>query len=94
MVVNPDSGLPRIVLDSANDSGARVESPLWCGDSKTLYFKSDDPQGNASFWSIPLAGGRPTLLVRFDDPARPSYRSEWSVAAGRMYFTIDRATFG
>ena len=89
MVVNPDSGLSRIVLDSANDSGARVEAPLWSADSKTLYFKSHDQQGNASFWSIPLAGGKPTLLVRFDDPARPSYRSEWSIAAGRMYFTIN-----
>jgi Tol biopolymer transport system component len=89
MVVNPDSGAPHIVLDSANSAGVQVEMPLWSGDSKTLYFKGHDPQGNASFWSIPLAGGQPTLLVRFNDLARPSYRSEWSVGAGRMYFTIN-----
>ena len=89
MIVNPDSSAPRVVLDSANSAHAPVEMPLWSEDSKTLYFKSHDPEGNASFWSIPLSGGRPTLLVRFIDPARPSYRSEWSVAAGRMYFTIN-----
>jgi Tol biopolymer transport system component len=89
MVMNPDSGAPRMVLDSANSAGAPVEMPLWSGDSKTLYFKSHDPQGNASFWSIPLGGGKPTLLLRFNDPARPSYRAEWSIAAGKMYFTIN-----
>jgi eukaryotic-like serine/threonine-protein kinase len=89
MIVNPDSGAPRVVLDSANSSEARAELPVWSSDSRTLYFKSHDAKGNAAFWSVPVTGGQPTLLTRFDDLTRPSYRAEWSVGSGRMYFTID-----
>jgi eukaryotic-like serine/threonine-protein kinase len=88
MVVNPDSGAPGVVLDSAKSGGAYAEAPAWSADSRTLYFKSVDSKGNASFWSIPLSGGQPKLLIRFDDPLRPSYRPEWSIGAGRMYFEI------
>jgi TolB protein len=89
MVVGPDSGAPRVVLDSTTSDRLRVEAVAWSADGSTLYFKSHDVKGNASFWSIPAAGGRPTLLTRFDDPARPSYRPEWSVGSGHMYFSID-----
>jgi eukaryotic-like serine/threonine-protein kinase len=89
MVVRPDTGAPRTVLDSATSNGVYVEKPMWSADSRTIYFKSHDRQGNAEFWSIPLTGGKPALLTRFDDPHRPSYRPEWSIGAGRMYFTID-----
>jgi hypothetical protein len=34
------------------------------------------------------AGGTPTLLVRFDDPARPSLRREFATDGKRIYFTI------
>jgi len=86
-IINPDSGAQRTVLDTAK-SAMTAEDPVWSDDSHTLYFKSHDAKGNAEFWSIPIAGGAPTLLARFDDPDRPSYRPEWSVGAGRMYFTI------
>jgi len=89
MVARSDSGVPRTVLDSATSSGVYVEKPLWSADSRTIYFKSHDQQGAAEFWSIPATGGKPTLLIRFDDPHRPSYRPEWSIGGGHMYFTID-----
>ena len=87
MIVEPDSGAPRLVLDSAHAGGA--EFPVWSSDSRTLYFKTHDPKGNAAFWSVPVSGGQPTLLTRFDDLTRPSFRSEWSMGSGRMYFAID-----
>ena len=89
MVVSADSGAPRVVLDSTKAPGAFIGVPLWSPDSHSLYFKSLDPTGVAAIWSIPLAGGRPTSLMRFADPAQPSYRPEWSFGSGRMYFTID-----
>ena len=78
-----------MVLDSAKSVGVYAETPAWSSDSRTLYFKSHDPKGNASFWSIPVTGGQPKLLIRFDDPTRPSYRPEWSIGSGRMYFPIN-----
>ena len=58
------------------------------GDA-VLYFKSHDVHGQASFWSVPVAGGRPTCLVRFTDPGRPSGRTDFAVGRNHFYFTID-----
>jgi Tol biopolymer transport system component len=88
MIVNPDSGTPRVVLDSATSGGIYAEVPIWSRDSRTLYFDSHDAKGNASYWSIPVTGGTPKLLTHFTDPTMPAYRPEWSVGGDRMYFPI------
>ena len=59
------------------------------GDGRTVYFKSHDADGRAAFWSLPVAGGTPTLLVRFDDLSRPSSRPDFAVGNGRFYFSIE-----
>jgi serine/threonine protein kinase len=87
-VVGPDSGLPRAVYDTTGNA-PRAEQAYWSSDSKTIYFQSHDAQANAMFWSVPAAGGKPMLLLRFDDPSRPAYRPLWGLGGGRMYFVID-----
>ena len=87
-LVPADSGPERVLLDPAR-GGPAPEVPAWSPDGKTIYFKSHDAMGNASIWAIPAAGGTPQLLVRFDDPTRPSYRPEISVGGGRIFFTVD-----
>lgn len=37
---------------------------------------------------MPLAGGEPTLLVRYDDPNRSPVRHEWSTDGETFYFTL------
>jgi len=59
------------------------------GNASTLYMKSHDAEGRAHLWSLPVTGGTPRLLVRFDDLSRPSSRFEFAVAHGRFFFTID-----
>ena len=87
-IVSPDSGAPRVVLDSANAWGIGVQMAHWSPDSRTIYFKSVDQKANAAFWAIPTTGGTPKLLTRFDDPTRPAIRPEWFIGGGRMYFAI------
>ena len=59
-------------------------------DNDTVYFKSYDPAGGlASIWRIPIAGGRPTLVLRLDDPGRPSNRTSFKESHGRLYLAID-----
>ena len=61
----------------------------WSGDGRTIYFKAADREGRASIWGVAATGGRPRLLVRFDDPLRPSYRNQWATDGRRFYFTIN-----
>jgi len=37
---------------------------------------------------VPVEGGSPRLLVRFDDPQRPSLRREFATDGVRFFFTI------
>jgi hypothetical protein len=82
MVVSPDSGVSRVVLDCATSHGVPPEKAIWSGHSRMNYFKSHDARGNAEFWSIPPTGGQPMLLTRFDGSVRPSYRPERSMGGG------------
>jgi len=85
MIVGADSGAPHTVLDA---SGPVAEAPFWSGDGRSLLFKSHDPNTNASIWSVPVAGGAPKELVRFTDPARQSYRSQWGMGGGHFFFPV------
>ncbi len=89
MLINPDSGAARTLLSSAASGGAPAETTVWSSDSRTIYFKGHDATGHAVFQSIPVTGGRPTVVLRFDDLTRPSDRAEWSAGAGHMYFAVD-----
>jgi len=61
----------------------------WSPDGRAIYFKAVDRKGRASFWSLPTTGGRPRMLVRFDDPTKPSYHPAWVTDGRRFYFTIN-----
>jgi hypothetical protein len=74
-------------VNSWESSGAQQGSVL--PSSRSIYFKSHNSQGKAECWSIPVTGGKPTLLTRFDDPHQPSYGPEWAIGGGRMFFTVD-----
>jgi Tol biopolymer transport system component/DNA-binding SARP family transcriptional activator len=74
----------------AGDSGGQPapELALWSPDGGTIYYKAFDQAGRSSLWSMPAAGGAPRLLVRFDDPSRPSTRPEFATDGTNLYFTI------
>jgi Tol biopolymer transport system component len=74
-------------IDGSSDP--RGECPLFSADGTTLYFKSHDARGVSSIWSVPVAGGRPRLLVRFDVLTRQSNWPELSTDGKRFYFTLD-----
>ena len=86
----PDSGAPRTLytaVDTLRDPiVGRVD---FARDGAGVYFKSHDAMGHASIWYQRLTGGRPTMLVRFDDFARQSYRSNFAVGAGRFFFAMN-----
>ena len=86
--VPADSGPARpVYVPSAGDP--MPEMVTWDPDGRTIYFKSHDAQGRAMIWSIPAAGGRPRLLVRFTDLARPSNRPQFATDGKRFYFAVE-----
>ena len=89
LVAPADSGAPRTVLDVEKPGTPQIERPQWSGDGRSIFFKSHDARGRASFWSVPAAGGAPRLRVQFDDPSRPSYRPQWALGRNRFYFPIE-----
>jgi serine/threonine-protein kinase len=75
-------------LPTPVDSGGPVAA-AWAPDGASVYVKARSVEGRASFWQVPVAGGAPRLLVRFDDPDRPSGRQEFATDGRRLFFTID-----
>jgi Tol biopolymer transport system component len=87
-VVPADSGAQRDVY-RPGPGDPLAELAIYSANGRALYFKSHDAGGRASFWSIPVSGGRPRLLARLDDPARASNRFEFASDGKRFYFTIE-----
>jgi Tol biopolymer transport system component len=96
--VSPTDG--RIGLVSAAGGPARnryvpaegdplAELAVFSANGRQLYFKSHDAYGRAAFWSIPIAGGLPQPLIRFDDPAWASNRFDFASDGKRFYFTVE-----
>lgn len=87
-LVPSDSGTARaLYIPAAGDPLA--ELAMFAANGRELYFKSHDSLGRASFWSIPVSGGHPVRLVRFDDPAWPSDRFDFASDGRRLYFTVE-----
>ncbi len=91
-VVASDAGDPRTLISSGTmpaDPGG-TGFPAWSSDGQTVYYKGADSENTASLWAVPLAGGTPRLLVRFDDPSKSISVVEFTTDGERFYFTIGR----
>ena len=89
-VVDIDKQTRRVVYRlKAGSNDPQAESVALAKDGRTVYFKSHDVEGRASFWSVPLVGGRPRLLVRFEDRSQVSIRPDFAAGAGRFFFTLE-----
>ena len=83
-----DSGTQRdLYIPGPGDPVAELAT--FSADGREIYFKSHDARLRASFWAIAVTGGRPRLLVRFDDPAKASNRFEFASDGKRFYFTVE-----
>ena len=88
-IVDVESKAIRILYAPSSPGDPAAESLARSEDGQTIYFKSHDAERRASFWSVPVAGGRPKLLVQFSDLSRPSIRPDFAVAKGQFFFTLE-----
>jgi Tol biopolymer transport system component len=87
-VIAPDGTGERVLVQATSANEPEPEYPIWSPDSRTIYYKAYDRDRNSSIWSVPVTGGPPRLLVRFDDPSRRSLRREFATDGRRFFFTI------
>ncbi len=82
-------GSPRRAYQLPDGINGQDVNAKFSRDGRTIYAKAADRTGRASFWAFPASGGRSRLLVRFDDPTKPSSRFAWATDGRRFYFTIN-----
>jgi Tol biopolymer transport system component/tRNA A-37 threonylcarbamoyl transferase component Bud32 len=88
-VIPPEGGDSRVLVSSRDpDVIPFPRFQEWSADSQTVYYKAYYADGRSSFWSVPVAGGKPKLLVRFDDAHRKSLRIEFATDGSRLFFTL------
>jgi TolB protein len=90
-LIAPGGGNPRNLLE-ASDSLAQwtFQNIAWSTDSRFVYVKGRDARGEEGIWSVPVTGGPPRRLVRFDDPATEFGRGAFAVSGHRFYFPLEK----
>ena len=88
-LISPSGENDHVLVDG-RDPATNLEPRFayWSKDARTLYYKAYNDRQQSSIWSIPVEGGTPRLLIRFDDPSRPSSRLEFATDDRVLYFTI------
>lgn len=81
-----DSGTDSLLVSNAREGGEAFY-PAWAPDGSTLYYLFRSPDG-WSIRSVPVTGGRGTLLVRFDDPTRQQTKYGFATDGRMFYVTI------
>ena len=61
--------------------------PDWSHDGRGVYFFGGDSVGTQALYAMPAGGGRPHVLVRFDDPTK-HVQLAFSVGDGKVYLSV------
>ena len=87
-VMRSDGDSVRTLVPRGDGAAPRALYVDWSEDGRTVYYLALDPAEQATIWSVPVSGGSPKLLVRFDDPTREWHRIGFKAQLGRFYFTV------
>jgi Tol biopolymer transport system component/tRNA A-37 threonylcarbamoyl transferase component Bud32 len=84
--IAPSAGGPARRLAPAPPGGG-FSNAQWSADGRLVYYLFSDSAG-FSVRAVPVAGGTPRVVVRFDNPTRPWHRYGFRVHGGQFYFTL------
>jgi Tol biopolymer transport system component len=91
-VMPVDSGAPRSPVDSGGAPPPDVTFPKFSGDGREILWLGTDAAGKPGIWAVPWpAGGRPELVLRFDDPVRQPYRPYWALGRDRLFVLLQES---
>jgi serine/threonine-protein kinase len=91
-VMPVDSGAPRSPVDSGGAPPPDVTFPAFSPDGREILFAGQDASGMPGIWSVPWpAGGKPQLVLRFDDPVRRPYKPYWTFSRDRLFVLLQES---
>ncbi|HYC32251.1 MAG TPA: protein kinase [Gemmatimonadales bacterium] len=91
-VMPVDSGAPRSPVDSGGAPPPDVTFPKFSSDGREILFMGNDRTGVMGIWAVPWpGGGRPELVLRFDDPVRQPYRPYWTLSRDRLFVLLQES---
>jgi Tol biopolymer transport system component/serine/threonine protein kinase len=88
-VISPEGEFEKVIVPPSL-FGRVTAIGGWSVDGNTIYFRVRAPDGSLHIASVLRDGGNPTILVRFDDPLRGSYHSDFSTDGKNIYVTIGK----
>jgi Tol biopolymer transport system component len=86
-----------VLLPAGGGPGRRLLSPFstagwafpqWSADGRTLYHLTEDSGRVVAAVAVPVDGGAPRVVLRFDDPSRPWHRFGFRVRGDRFFVTL------
>jgi len=80
-------GEERLLLDGVAVGLEGILWPDWSADGQFVYFTARDSAGTEDLYTVPVDGGIPRKLVRFDDPTR-RVSASFSLGTDRLYFSL------
>jgi serine/threonine-protein kinase len=86
-IVRAEGGPSRVVMTPEQAEGQFLRRPAWLPFEPTLLVRAERPGGQGGIWRVPIDGGAPAEIVRFDDPAQPVYRDDFATDGQRVFFT-------
>jgi serine/threonine-protein kinase len=91
-VVPTDSGPPRALVDSLEQTTPSAAFPAFSSDGREVLFAGYNPDRTPGIWAVPFpAGGKPELVFRYDDPAHPPIGPYWTLSRDRLFVTLQEA---
>jgi Tol biopolymer transport system component len=91
-VMPVDSGAPRSPVDSGGAPPPDATFPKFSSDGREILFAGRDAAGMPGIWAVPWpAGGKPELVLRYDDPVRQPNKPYWSLSRDRLFVLLQES---
>jgi eukaryotic-like serine/threonine-protein kinase len=91
-VMPVDSGAPRSPVDSGDVPPPDVAFPTFSHDGREILFAGRDARGIAGVWAVPWpAGGKPQLVLQYDDPVRLQNKPHWAPSRDRLFVLLEES---
>jgi eukaryotic-like serine/threonine-protein kinase len=92
-VMPVDSGAPHTPVDSSGVAPLDVNYPKFSFDGREIVFMGWDEAANqAGIWAVPWpGGGKPELVLRFDDPFRAPNHLYWTLNRDRLFVLLQES---